>query len=343
MNLRPTSNLSRRDILKKLGVAGTALGTGSVISSPAFGKPESTRSGKSNQNPWIYAFTIGDVEAWSISDGFLDFSQGLNLMYPEAEREEMKRALEQSFEPTNSLQMYINILVLRKGAEVIIFDAGFGIVDHPDRGWLIEGLERIGIEREDVTAAYLSHTHGDHMAGFIAPDEKPMYPNAVIYTTPEEYGFWMQTSHDFSRTKRDPKVLGRMVKTAQMRFELLAKQIEQTPIGSQMFDGLVTIEEAFGHTPGHAMYRIASAGETLLNFTDIAHSDILMFRNPAWVIGWDHDMGQAVETRRRIFKQVSEQRTPCFGFHVPWPGLGGVVPRGSRESYDWVPRRIFWG
>lgn len=343
MNKHSNISLSRRTLIKTLGAAGAAIGSGSVISSPLLAATTSKNTGKSNQNPWIYNFTIGDVEAWSISDGFLDFSQGLDLMYPESERDEMKKALEQRFEPTNSLQMYINILVLRKDTEVIIFDAGFGIVDHPDRGWLIEGLERIGIQREDVTAAYLSHTHGDHMAGFIDPDKKPMYPNAAIYTTPEEHEFWMQTSHDFSRTKRDPKALGRMVKTAQMRFELLAGQIEQTPVGSQMFGGLVTVEEAFGHTPGHAIYRIASAGETLLNFTDVAHSDILMFRNPAWVIGWDHDMGQAVETRRRVFKQAAQQRTPCFGFHVPWPGLGGIIPRGSKESYEWAPRRIFWG
>ena len=54
-------------------------------------------------------------------------------------------------------------------------------------------------------------------------------------------------------------------------------------------------------------------------------------------------MSQAVETRRRFFKQASQQRTPCFGFHVPWPGLGGIAQRGSVESYDWAPRRIFWG
>lgn len=330
-------------MLKTLGVASAALGTGSVISSPSLGAPASKGSGKNNQNPWIYAFTIGDVEAWSISDGFLDIGQGLNLMYPESERGEMKKALEQRFEPTSSLQMYINILVLRRDKEVIIFDAGFGIVDHPDRGWLNEGLERIGIKQEDITAAFLSHTHGDHMAGFIAPDETPMFPNAAIYTTPEERSFWMQKTHDFSRTKRDRKALDRMVEVAQMRFELLAGQIQPSPTGSEMFGGLVTVEDGFGHSPGHAMYRISSAGETLLNITDIAHSDILMFRNPKWVIGWDHDMGQAVETRRRVFKQAALQRTPCFGFHVPWPGLGGVVQRGSEESYDWAPRRMFWG
>lgn len=343
MNSPFNSHLSRRNLLKTLGVAGGALGTGSVISSPALGAPASKGSGKNNKNPWIYAFTIGDVEAWSISDGFLDIGQGLNLMYPESERDEMKKALEQRFEPTSSLQMYVNILVLRRDKEVFVFDAGFGIVDHPDRGWLMEGLETIGIARDDVTAAFLSHTHGDHMAGFIAPDETPMFPNAAIYTTPEEHAFWMQTSHDFSRTKRDPKALDRMVKVAQMRFELLTGQIEHSPVGSAMFDGLVTVEDGFGHSPGHAMYRISSDGESLLNFTDIAHSDILMFRNPSWVIGWDHDMGQAVETRRRVFKQAAHQRTPCFGFHVPWPGLGGIVLRGTGESYDWVPRRIFWG
>ena len=330
-------------MLKTFGVAGAALGAGSVVSSPLLGATTSKASDKNNSNPWIYAFTIGDVEAWSISDGFLDIRQGLNVMYPESERGEMKNLLEQNHEQTDSLHMYINILVLRRDKEVIVFDAGYGIVDNPNRGWLIEGLESVGIKRTDVTAAFLSHTHGDHIAGFIAPDEKPMFPNAAIYTTPEEDTFWMQKTHDFSRTKRDRKALDRMVKTAQMRLELLKGQIVHSPTGTKLFGGLVTVEEAFGHSPGHAMYRIASAGESLLNITDIAHNDILMFRNPSWVIGWDHDMGQAIETRRRVFKQAALQRTPCFGFHVPWPGLGGIVPRDSGESYDWAPRRIFWG
>ena len=343
MTSHSDSNLSRRTMLKTFGVAGAALGAGSVLSSQLLGASPTKSSNKNNNNPWIYAFTIGDVEAWSISDGFLEFRNGINLIYPEAERGEMKHALEQRQESTESLQMYINILVLRRDKEVIVFDAGFGIVDHPDRGWLIEGLETIGIKREDVTAAFLSHTHGDHMAGFIAPDEKPMFPNAPIYTMPEEHKFWLQSSHDFSRTKRDPKNLARMVETAQRRFESLKGQIEYSPAGTQLFGGLVTVEAAFGHSPGHAMYRIESAGETLLNITDIAHNDILMFQNPHWVIGWDHDMGQAIDTRRRVFKQAAHQRTPIFGFHVPWPGLGAIVPRGSDESYDWAPRRIFWG
>lgn len=342
MSSQSESHFSRRSLLKTFGVAGAALGAGPVLSSPLLGASPSKSSGKNNSNPWIYAFTIGDVEAWSISDGFLDIRAGLSIMYPESERGEMKDLLEKHLERTESLHMYINILVLRRDKEVIVFDAGFGIVDNPNRGWLIDGLETIGIQREDVTAAFLSHTHGDHIAGFIAPDEKPMFPNAPIYTIPEEHHFWMQKTHDFSRTKRDPNNLVRMVETAQMRLELLKGQIEHTPAGTKLFGGLVTVEEAFGHSPGHAMYRIESGGETLLNITDIAHNDLLMFRNPSWVIGWDHDMGQAVQTRRKVFKQAAEQRTPIFGFHVPWPGLGAIVSRGSGESYDWAPRRIFW-
>ena len=185
MNSYFDSNLSRRALLKTFGVTGAALGAGSVLSSPLLGAATFKTSNKDNKNPWIYAFTIGDVEAWSISDGFLDIRAGLSIMYPESERGEMKLLLEQHLEQTDSLHMYINILVLRRDKEVIVFDAGFGIVDNPNRGWLIEGLQTVGINRMDVTAAFLSHTHGDHMAGFIAPDETPMFPNAAIYTTPE--------------------------------------------------------------------------------------------------------------------------------------------------------------
>ena len=31
----------------------------------------------------------------------------------------------------------------------------------------------------------------------------------------------------------------------------------------------------------------------------------------------------------------------AFGFHLPWPGIGTVVPKG--DQYAWVPERFSWG
>jgi hypothetical protein len=78
-------------------------------------------------NPYIYKFSIGKFEAWSISDGFGTFKQGVTKkMWPPAERAEMSKALTALGERPDDMTLYVNILLLRKDKEVILVDAGFG-------------------------------------------------------------------------------------------------------------------------------------------------------------------------------------------------------------------------
>ncbi|MEM9159248.1 MAG: MBL fold metallo-hydrolase [Verrucomicrobiota bacterium] len=334
-----SANGSRREMLKTVGLGAAALGLGSVLSSPALGA-SSGLTGATKRNPWIYAFNIGDLQAWSISDGFMKFRKGLEMMYPESERESMKEMLIDNFEPTDFLPLYVNVLVVKSDSEVMLFDAGFGIVKNADRGWLREGLKEIGIAPRDVTAAFLSHAHGDHINGFVNPDGGLMFPNAVIYTTPEEFKFWRQKEHDFSKSRRNPRAIPGLIKNAQKQFEILKPQIETAAVGKKVLGGTVEVVDGFGHTPGHGLFRISSAGESLLHIMDIVHSHLLMFRDPAWSIGLDHTPELAVETRRRVFSMAARDRTPCYGFHVPWPGIGGIAKQGS--GYAWVPARNWW-
>ncbi|MDQ8185170.1 MBL fold metallo-hydrolase [Pelagicoccus sp. SDUM812002] len=342
MTKRPdeTHNSSRRDMLKALGLGAIALG-GSSLSQSTRLHAQSDRPEPNNvRNPWIYAFTIGDSEAWVISDGHFSFNQGLDMMYPKNERDEMKRTLEENYEPTDTIPIYVNILVIRKDSEIVVFDAGFGSVDNPDMGWFREGLATIGIHPSQVTAGFLSHAHGDHIDGFVNADGKPLFPNAAIYTTPEEFSFWRQKDPDFSKSLRPPSWIPGMVRNAQEKFEILAPQIQTVSVGTQALSGLVTVEDGFGHTPGHSIFRIQSAGESLLHIVDLVHNHLLMFRDPAWSIALDHNPELAVSARRRVFAQATEERVRCFGFHVPWPGIGGIAARN--KAYAWIPERLWW-
>ena len=331
---------SRRDLLKSLGVGAMALG-GSALAFPSRLHAETEAPSPAlSRNPWIYAFTLGDVEAWVISDGYFAFNQGLEMMHPESERGAMQHLLEQNHEPSDTLPIYVNILVIRRDSEVIIFDAGFGSVDIPNMGWFTEGLAAIGIHAGQVTAGFLSHAHGDHIDGFVNADGKPMFPNAAIYTTTEEFSFWRQPNPDFSKSLRPPSWIPGMIRNAQEKFEILAPQIQTVNAGARVLGGLVTVEDGFGHTPGHSIFRIHSAGDSLLHIVDLVHSHLLMFRDPAWSIALDHSPEQAVSARRRVFAQAVEERVRCIGFHVPWPGIGAIVSPG--DAYAWVPERMWW-
>ncbi|MGB0993579.1 MAG: hypothetical protein ACPG32_14060, partial [Akkermansiaceae bacterium] len=125
---------SRRHFLTTMGCAAASL-----VSSPLLLADESDRK-LSTRNPWIYHFKIGELDAWSISDGFMHFGEGLKLMYPESERPKMEEALKAQREPLDKIPLYVNVLVVKRGDEVAIFDAGFGAPSNNWKGWLAEGL-----------------------------------------------------------------------------------------------------------------------------------------------------------------------------------------------------------
>ena len=291
------------------------------------------------KNPWVYHFKIGELDAWSISDGFLKIGAGLSIMYPEVERENMANALKDHSEPLDHIPLYVNVLVIKKGNEIALFDAGFGAPEKKNRGWLIAGLKQIGIHPGQVTCTFLSHAHSDHIAGFTT-DGRPTFKNAAFYVTPEEYNYWRSPNPDFSKTKRNPKAIPGMIKQAQKHLEILTPIKQFSPVGTSLLGGAVTIENGFGHTPGHAIYRIRSGGEELLHMVDLAHNHLLMFQDPSWKIGWDNNLELAAQTRKRVFSQATAAKTRVYGFHLPFPGLGRICQQG--KGYQWQPERLVW-
>jgi glyoxylase-like metal-dependent hydrolase (beta-lactamase superfamily II) len=292
------------------------------------------------RNPLVYHFRIGDIEAWSISDGHMLFRNPLGLMWPEEDRGEMREWLEARGERLDGFPLYINVLVTRIGSEVALFDAGFGAGSNPAIGWVMDGLQQIGIEPEQVTAGFLSHAHADHLGGFVR-DGRPVFANAAFHFLPAEFDFWHQREPDFARSKRDKNQLPGMIRQVRAEFEALKPVWQPVRDGTALFGGAVTVEAAPGHTAGHALFRIRSGNESLLHLMDVAHHHGFMFHDPAWTIAFDHEPEQAVDTRRRVFATAAAERTRCYGFHLPFPGLGRILPQGRR--YEWYPERWSWG
>ena len=102
-------------------------------------------------------------------------------------------------ERTDVLPLYVNILVVREGNEVAIFDGGFGPGKNPNSGWVGESLASIGIATDTVTHAFLSHAHIDHIGGFVTGNTR-ILPNAAVHCLKEEIDFWRSPVPDFSWT-----------------------------------------------------------------------------------------------------------------------------------------------
>lgn len=297
---------------------------------------------KKFRNPNIYQFFIGDIEAFSISDGeSLIRSEDLSVMYPAEDRGKMVAALEENFERKDGVPLYVNVLVLRRGKEVAVFDAGFGAGFAPNFGWLFEALATVRIAPTDVTHTFLSHAHIDHIGGFVN-EGKATFPNAAFIVMKEEVDFWFQNEPDFSRSHRNKNELPGLIKGNREKFEILKPHTQFAHDGMSFWNGAITVEHAPGHTLGHAMFRISSKGESLLHIMDVAHHYVLMFANPAWTIGFDHEPEIAVATRKKVFAKETSNKTRLYGFHLPFPGIGRIISLPD-QTYRWLPERYNWG
>lgn len=327
--------LSRRGFLTTSAGALAVAASGGQLTAAA----ESTAPADLVRGPFVYPFRLGEVEAWSISDANLMLNQGLDLMWPEEQRPIMQTAMQAHGEPDGPIPLYVNVLVIRHGREVLLFDAGFGHRDNPRMGWLSDGLAAIGITPDQVTAGFLSHAHGDHIDGFIA-DGTLAFPNAAFHVLPAERDFWRGPNPDFSESKRNQKPLPNMIASAREKFDILEPVTVTLRDGDELFGGLVRVEAAPGHTAGHCCFRIRSKGEELLHLMDLAHHHLLMFADPTWTIAFDHHPAQAVTTRQRFWGQAAHQHTRCYGFHLPWPGLGQIV--ADTPGYRWWSEAWQW-
>ncbi|QJE95449.1 MBL fold metallo-hydrolase [Luteolibacter luteus] len=326
------SEISRR------GFVGSALAGMAALSAKA--AAETPAAATPFRDPYVYRFKIGDLEAFSISDCNLGFREGLGLMWPEEDRPKMKEAMQQHGERLDSLPLYVNVLVIRSGNDVALFDAGFGKGGNPQMGWLNDGLAAVGISPDQVTAGFLSHAHSDHLNGFVHQG-KPAFPNAKIYLLEDELKFWRSPEPDFSKSKRDKGQIPGMIKEVRSHFDTLQENLRPVTDGTEVLGGIVRIEAAPGHTDGHACFRIRSGNDELLHLMDLAHHHLLMFADPDWTIAFDHDPVTAVVTRKKYWNEAVEKRTRCYAFHLPWPGLGHIMQDG--QTYRWWAERWSWG
>ena len=295
---------------------------------------------KPARNPFAYHFAIGDIEAWSISDASAALGEGLGLMWPVEDRPAMKDDLVARGERTDKLPLYVNILVIKVGNEIAIFDGGFGPGKNPNMGWVAEALASIGIGPEQVTHAFLSHAHIDHIGGFVT-ENRVIFPNAGLHCLKAEVDFWRSPEPDFSKSQRDKKGLPGMVADARNKFDVLQPNLQLASPGDSLLGGAITFLAGPGHTAGHALFRIRSGTESLLHFMDVAHHHTLMFTNPNWGIAFDHEPAVATATRKKVFAELSTTHERSYGFHLPWPGIGRVAQAGA--GYSWQAERWSWG
>ncbi len=318
------SDLTRRALL-----AGTATAAAAASSVPSILPARAAAPAAGRQVPGIYRYKVGEFELTAINDG-------VNLRPVEkgfvvnAELEDVKEALEDAYLPTDKLGIPFNQLIVNTGRRVVLIDTGTGGQQAPTAGLLIENMAAAGIDPKAIDTVLISHFHGDHILGLRTKEGELAFPNAEVQVPEAEWKYWM----DDGEMSRAPE--GRKGNFAAVRktFGSIAKDVKHFDADAEVVPGITAVA-AYGHTPGHMTFRIASGDDQLLVLSDTANHPALFVRNPGWHAVFDIDAAMAEETRRKIFDMAAADRLRIQAYHFPFPGTGFIAKDG--DGYEFVP------
>lgn len=269
--------------------------------------------------PQVHAFRIGGLAAFAVRDGALELpndGKTVGLGHPPAE---VGALLAAAGQPRDRVALSVQPLVVKAGARVLLFDAGFG--DPAHGGLLVRSLALAGIAPASITDVFVSHAHTDHVGGLIDHATGHLaFPAATIHLTSAE---WAALRAE-AATDAEARTLVAAITPAVAAFEPGAQLLPE-----------VTAVDTHGHTAGHASYDIASNGEHLFYLGDVAHSFVISVQRPAWPIEFDGDAALAAQVRHDTLAHLAATHARVFAFHFPFPGLGTFAADG--DAWIWQP------
>jgi glyoxylase-like metal-dependent hydrolase (beta-lactamase superfamily II) len=264
------------------------------------------------QNAIQNTFALGDFRVSTLLAGTRTVESPKEIFGLNVPPEEFAAVSEANFIPADRAQFFFTPTVVDTGNGVVLFDTGL------DAAATTAALAAAGYAPGDITTVVLTHMHGDHIGGMTGDDGAPTFPNAAYVTGQAEFDHWAAQNNESFEAK---------VRPFADRFTFIGDEGEAAPG--------ITGMAAFGHTPGHMVYRVASGDRQLLLMADLANHYVWSVAYPDWEVSFDADKAAAAESRRRILGMVAAERMPVIGYHMPFPGIGFIDTRD--DGFHYVP------
>jgi len=237
-----------------------------------------------------FAFHIGNIPCWTVSDGITAFA--VERFFANAPADQLSQALKQHPVVDSRIPTHLNCLLMYIDGSYVLVDTGMG-GSRPGTGQLIASIRSLGLTSESIRYVVLSHTHGDHMGGIAS------FPEAQVILSAVEWEVCTEA-------------VRQEVKPATRSLRLVTD-------GELILPGLTAVA-APGHSAGQIGVLLESASSSLHYTADVV-AHMLHVSQPGWYIAADSDPEQAIRTRHSLLEAAAQTRRQLFGYHLPFPGL----------------------
>ena len=265
----------------------------------------------------VFRFRIGTLEAAALKDGDIDAANDGKTFAVGQPTEQVAALLAAAGQPTDTLHLSIQPLLVRSGTRILLFDTGAADASFARAGRLPASLRAAGVEPAQVTDVFLSHRHPDHAGGLLTRDGALAFPNATVHLSAPEW----------AALKRDSDAAALVA--------AITPKVAPFEPGAAIVPGVVTAVAVDGHTPGHSAYEIGTGDERLLYIGDTAHHFVISVQRPEWTVQYDENAALAQARRRALLQRAADENLRVYAVHFPFPGLGRINTKG--ESFVWVP------
>jgi len=278
----------------------------------------------------FYRYKVGAIEITALSDGIWEKAHDPAFI-KNVSVDETKAALAAAGLTTDFVPVPFTPNLVKTGGQVILIDTGTGgQTGGPKAGVFMKNLAAAGVDPASVNHIVISHFHPDHIFGLMTktPENKVVFPNAVVHVPAIEYRFWM----DPAGIEKLPEARRPLARRVQEMFPLMKYKVQPCD-GDKEVVPVIRPIAAPGHTPGHTAFHVSSGSDQLIVLGDVTNIPALFVRNPGWQAAFDQDTPTAEATRRKLLNRVVADKTMVTGYHFPFPAAGRIVKDGASYAF----------
>jgi glyoxylase-like metal-dependent hydrolase (beta-lactamase superfamily II) len=188
--------LSRRHLLaaSRAGPAGALVSK--LATSAAHASDQAP--GADRHHVPFYRTALGSADITVVSDGTITWAP--TDLFSQVPEEELEAFLAAYHQPTDSIRLQLNAMVVDLNGRRVLIDAGCAGKWQPTGGGVPQNLRAAGIDPATIDIVVFTHLHPDHLWGITDGENGALiFPNADYVVAEPELAYW-----------NDPDLPGRM-------------------------------------------------------------------------------------------------------------------------------------